>query len=98
MKKGVRIVNCARGELIEPDALRKGIESGQIAGAALDVFQVEPPAAGDALFGAGCGAGDAAHRRIHRRSAGNRRRAHRGTGDRLPAERRGAERGERAGA
>jgi D-3-phosphoglycerate dehydrogenase / 2-oxoglutarate reductase len=50
MKKGVRIVNCARGELIEPEALKKGVESGHIAGAALDVFQVEPPAAGDALF------------------------------------------------
>jgi D-3-phosphoglycerate dehydrogenase len=50
MKKGVRIVNCARGELIDPEALRKGVESGKIAGAALDVFQVEPPAAGDALL------------------------------------------------
>ena len=51
MKKGVRIVNCARGELIEPEALKRGVESGHVAGAALDVFQVEPPAAGDALFG-----------------------------------------------
>jgi D-3-phosphoglycerate dehydrogenase / 2-oxoglutarate reductase len=50
MKKGVRIVNCARGELIDPEGLRKGVESHKIAGAALDVFQVEPPAAGDALF------------------------------------------------
>ncbi len=50
MKKGVRIVNCARGELIDPEALRKGVVSGKIAGAALDVFQVEPPAAGDALL------------------------------------------------
>ena len=50
MKKGVRIVNCARGELIEPEALRKGIVAGHIAGAALDVFQVEPPASSDALF------------------------------------------------
>jgi D-3-phosphoglycerate dehydrogenase len=50
MKKGVRIVNCARGELIDPEGLRKGVTSGKIAGAALDVFQVEPPAAGDALL------------------------------------------------
>jgi D-3-phosphoglycerate dehydrogenase len=50
MKKGVRIVNCARGELIDPESLRKGVASGKIAGAALDVFQVEPPAAGDALL------------------------------------------------
>ncbi len=43
-KKGVRIVNCARGELIaEPDLLR-ALESGQVAGAALDVFEKEPPA------------------------------------------------------
>jgi D-3-phosphoglycerate dehydrogenase len=50
MKKGVRIVNCARGELIDPEGLRKGVTAGKIAGAALDVFQVEPPAAGDALL------------------------------------------------
>lgn len=50
MKNGVRIVNCARGELIDPEALRRGVESGKIVGAALDVFQVEPPAAGDALL------------------------------------------------
>jgi D-3-phosphoglycerate dehydrogenase len=43
MKQGVRIVNCARGELIDGEALRKAIESGKVAGAALDVFQTEPP-------------------------------------------------------
>ena len=43
MKKGVRIVNCARGELIDGEALRKAIESNHVAGAALDVFQTEPP-------------------------------------------------------
>jgi D-3-phosphoglycerate dehydrogenase / 2-oxoglutarate reductase len=43
MKKGVRIVNCARGELIDGEALRKAIESGKVSGAALDVFQTEPP-------------------------------------------------------
>jgi len=43
MKKGVRIVNCARGELVNGEALRKAIESGKAAGAALDVFQTEPP-------------------------------------------------------
>ena len=43
MKKGVRIVNCARGELIDGEALRHAIESGKVAGAALDVFQTEPP-------------------------------------------------------
>ena len=50
MKKGVRIVNCARGELMDGDALRRAIESGQVGGAALDVFQTEPPAAGEPLL------------------------------------------------
>lgn len=42
MKPGVRIVNCARGELIDLDALARGLESGKVAGAALDVFPTEP--------------------------------------------------------
>jgi len=42
MKAGVRIVNCARGELIDLDALEAGLESGQVGGAALDVFPSEP--------------------------------------------------------
>ncbi|HEY0758285.1 MAG TPA: phosphoglycerate dehydrogenase [Acidisarcina sp.] len=43
MKKGVRIINCARGELIIDEALIAALKSGQVAGAALDVFTVEPP-------------------------------------------------------
>jgi len=42
MRDGVRIVNCARGELIDLDALVEGLDSGRIAGAALDVFPEEP--------------------------------------------------------
>ena len=42
MKKGVRIINCARGELIDDAALIEALKSGQVAGAALDVFPSEP--------------------------------------------------------
>jgi D-3-phosphoglycerate dehydrogenase len=42
MKDGVRIVNCARGELVDLDALFAGLESGKVGGAALDVFPAEP--------------------------------------------------------
>src|SRR5215469_11296915 len=42
MKKGVRLVNCARGELLEDAAVVAALESGQLGGAALDVFRDEP--------------------------------------------------------
>ncbi len=49
-KKGVRIVNCARGGLVDEAALRALIDSGHVAGAAFDVF-TEEPATANALFG-----------------------------------------------
>jgi D-3-phosphoglycerate dehydrogenase len=49
-RPGVRIINCARGGLIDEEALKEGLDTGHIGGAALDVF-VEEPAKENALFG-----------------------------------------------
>ena len=49
-KKGVRIINCARGGLIDEHALKAAIDNGHVAGAALDVFETEP-AKENILFG-----------------------------------------------
>ena len=43
MKKGVRVINCARGGIIDEKALFEAIQAGKVAGAALDVFEDEPP-------------------------------------------------------
>lgn len=43
MKTGVRIVNCARGGIIDEGALLAALDSGKVVGAALDVFSEEPP-------------------------------------------------------
>lgn len=46
MKPGVRLVNCSRGEVVNLDDLHQALESGHVAGAALDVLPAEPPDAG----------------------------------------------------
>ena len=51
IRPGVRIINCARGGLIDEAALRAALESGHVAGAALDVFS-EEPATDNIMFGA----------------------------------------------
>lgn len=43
MRPGVRVLNCARGGIIDEEALVRALESGKIAGAALDVYSSEPP-------------------------------------------------------
>ncbi|MED1950825.1 phosphoglycerate dehydrogenase [Brevibacillus centrosporus] len=43
MKDGVRLINCARGGIIDEKALYEAITTGKVAGAALDVYEVEPP-------------------------------------------------------
>src|ERR671921_203306 len=50
MKPGVRVINCARGGLIDERALHDAIKEGRVAGAALDVFEAEPPPADHPLI------------------------------------------------
>lgn len=49
MKPGVRIVNCARGGIVDERALLKALKEGKVAGAALDVFEEEPPKNGELI-------------------------------------------------
>jgi D-3-phosphoglycerate dehydrogenase len=49
MKPNVRIINCARGGLIDEPALAEALTAGKVAGAAIDVFETEPPPAGHIL-------------------------------------------------
>jgi D-3-phosphoglycerate dehydrogenase / 2-oxoglutarate reductase len=50
LKPGVRLINCARGGIIDETALVEALKNGQVKGAALDVFEAEPPAKDHPLF------------------------------------------------
>jgi len=51
MKKGVFVINCARGEILDEKALYEALSSGKVAGAALDVFTEEPPPRDNPILG-----------------------------------------------
>lgn len=50
MKKGVKIINCARGGIIDESALKEALESGQVSAAAIDVYEAEPDIKSSPLF------------------------------------------------
>src|SRR5574344_368732 len=51
MKKGVMLINCARGGIIDEEALKEALLSGQVGGAAIDVYETEPDVKSSPLFG-----------------------------------------------
>ena len=85
MKQGVLIVNAARGGIVDEAALLEALDAGKVAGAALDVFEEEPPPADHPLRGAPARDLHAAPRRLDRAGAGERRDRDRRAGARLPA-------------
>ena len=84
MRKGARLINVARGGIIDEQALADAIRDGHIAGAAIDVFTKEPPDPGEPAAPARAGGGDAASRREHARGAGERRLRRRRPDRRVP--------------
>ena len=92
MRDGVRIVNAARGELVDEAALAEAVRSGKVAGAALDVFSAEPYSG--ELLGLDERRRHAAPRRVDRGGAGSRRPDRRRAGCRGARGRAGHERGQ----
>ena len=93
MKKGVRIINCARGGLVDEQALVDALNSKQVAGAAFDVF-VEEPATSQRAVRPSQRDLHAASRRRHHRGAGERRAAGRRADVGLSVDRRDLQRGQ----
>ncbi len=79
MKTGVRIINCARGGIVDEKDLADAIKGGKVAGAALDVYVDEPPGRGSSIVSIGSSDHHPTSGRVHRRSAVERRRRRRGT-------------------
>ena len=95
MKDGVRVINVARGQLVVDDDLRAALDSGKVAGAALDVFR-EEPITDHPLFGYAERDRHAAPGRLHRRGHRPRRLPGGRAGGGRAHRRRRHERGERA--
>ena len=97
MKHGARLVNCARGELIDEAALAEALKSGQLAAAAVDTFAEEPPK-NSPLIGLRESDCDAAHCGVDGRGAGRSGHGGGAAGARLSGRWIDSQRGEYAGA
>ena len=95
MKKGVLLVNCARGGLVDEKALADALASGHVGGAALDVFEKEPVSPDNPLLSSGPLHLHPAPGRLHRGGPGRRRGGDRRAAGRVPDAGRGEERRQR---